>query len=123
MALPKVEGLLYLDVTELDVKMARPGWQSQVEVVGPMSVWGATCGALDAERVCDSSPPLSVSPNEQVGVKGGCEWVPVGVRVWAQNVVYATIRGNWWERSSQNVAWDVGENERGGCIKRSVGGA
>ena len=69
------------------------------------------------------APPLGASPVERVGVKGGCEWVPVYARVWAQNVVYATIRGNWWERSSQNVAWDVGENERGGCIKRSVGGA
>ena len=39
---------------------------------------------------------------KQVGVKGGREWVPVCVRVWAQNVVYATIRGNRWERSSQN---------------------
>ena len=69
------------------------------------------------------APPLGASPDERVGVKGGHEWVPVYARVWAQNVVYATIRGNWWERSSQNVAWDVGENERWGCIKRSVGGA
>ena len=49
--------------------------------------------------------------------------VPVCARVRAQNVVYATNSGNWWERSLQNVAWDVDENERGGCIKRSVGGA
>ena len=108
----------------MDVQTARPGRRSRAGVVGPGSVRGATCGvSLDAEHVRDSSPPLGASPDERVGVKGGREWVPVYARVWAQNVVYATIRGNWWERSSQNVAWDVDENERGGCIKRSVGGA
>ena len=33
------------------------------------------------------APPLSVSPVERVSIKGGCEWVPVDVRVGVQNVV------------------------------------
>ena len=60
------------------------------------------------------APPLGASPDERVGVKGGREWVPVYARVWAQNVVYATIRGNWWERSRK--MW------RGTWVKMSVGG-
>ena len=36
--------------------MARPGQRSRAGVVGPRSVWGATCGVLlDAERVHDTS--------------------------------------------------------------------
>ena len=97
-----------------------PGWGSWVRgrSGAPRVVFRWTRNAF-----VTVAPPLGASPVERVGVKGGREWVPVYARVWAQNVVYATIRGNWWERSSQNVAWDVGENERGGCIKRSVGGA
>ena len=61
------------------------------------------------------APPLGASPVERVGVKGGCEWVPVCVRVWVQNVVYTTISRNWWERSLQKCGVK--------CIKRSMGGA
>ena len=88
MALPKVEGLLYLSAPGLDVETARPGRQSWVEVVGPRLVRGATCGVCWMWNVFVTvAPPLSVSPVERVSIKGGCEWVPVGVRVGVQNVV------------------------------------
>ena len=102
MVLPKVEGLLYLSTTRFGVGMVWPGQQSGAEFVGPRSVRGATYGVCWTRNAFVTvAPPLSASPVERVGVKGGCEWVPVGVRVGAQNVVYAAIRGNQWERSLQ----------------------
>ena len=70
MALPKVEGPLYLSTTGVGVHTARPGRRSRAGVVGPRSVRGATCGILlDVEHVRDSSPPFRREPRRASGRK------------------------------------------------------
>ena len=103
--LPKAEGPLYLSATGVDVQTARPGRGSWVwgRSGAPLVVFHWTRNAF-----VTVAPPLGASPVEQVGVKGGREWVPVCARVRAQNVVYATNSGNWWERSSQKCGMGRG---------------
>ena len=58
-------------------------------------------------------------PYKKVGVSGSRCTRGCGRRMWSP----LPLEGIGGSGVRKNVAWDVGENERGGCIKRSVGGA